>query len=377
MRTFGWLVLIALLLAAPAWSAAKPAPPKPAPMVVKESAHFTLKSNLPPATMEALLKLCEATLDGYREVFGFSLYPNPNPGDKRLMVVATEGSQMGLTGEWSSHPAVFRLTFPETGGMSGPGQLMPWVYSRLAHAFAEPLANFDTPRFNDGFKDYLAAYVVDYTAGKVVPAGPGGFNYSQMVGSGQFEHGPAALEPGSEQAAAALLDRVGKAMGKAALGKAFREVGISEQPLQHPATKQVKVAALVQQLMDSTTEGEMEKWFQDAHFPTVLDPQNIKAAELWQLTDHNTRCRLLCQRWGASTTGILEGGPVQVLLQVASGDTAKTRGLHSRRRHREGGRQQRRDRLVPAFHQAPLRDRPRHGRTHGADGAGRRDRRQG
>ncbi len=102
-------------------------------------------------------------------------------------------------------------------------------------------------------------------------------------------------------------------------------MGVPEQPLQHPATKQVKVAALVQQLQDTSNEGEIDKWFQDAHFPTVLDPQNIKAAELWQLTDHNARCRLLCKRWGASTTGILEDSPVQVLLQVASGDQPKTR----------------------------------------------------
>ncbi len=77
-------------------------------------------------------RLGEATLDGYREVFGFSLYPNPNPGDKRFIIVATRGDKMNATADWKSKPAVFRLSMPQIGGIGGPGQLMPWVYSRLA-----------------------------------------------------------------------------------------------------------------------------------------------------------------------------------------------------------------------------------------------------
>jgi len=210
--------------------------------------------------------------------------------------------------------------------MAGAGQLMPWVYSRMARAFAEPLGRFDNARFNDGFMDYLAAYVVDYAAAKTTPGGPMGMNYSQVVGSGQFGRPQANLQPGSQQAAAALLNRVGVAYGKDTLGKAVRLLDIAPDTRGKPgmAPQALRVAALCQQLIDQTGDGEIQKWFQDQHFSTVLDPQNITAGELWQLTDHNARCRLLCQRWGASTSGLLDDSPVQVILQVASGEQAKT-----------------------------------------------------
>ena len=147
MRKLGLLLsLAALLVTTPAWSA------KPV-VTIKQSAHFTLKSDLPPAQQDALLKLCETTLEGYREVFSFSLYPNS--ANQRIVVWAVKGG-----GKWASNPESRKLTevhiaLPGAGGMGPAGQLMPWMIRSVVRSFAAPFATFEQANFNEGLMDYL------------------------------------------------------------------------------------------------------------------------------------------------------------------------------------------------------------------------------
>jgi len=328
MRKLGLMVLLVTLLGVlPGWAATAP---KKAAATTKESDHFSITSDLPPAYMEAVLKLCETSLDGYRDLFGFSLYPNPNPGDKRTAIFAMRGTEMVFSSDWTKRPGEMHLTVPAGSGLTPAGQVVPWLFFRFGWALSAPLACYDNPRFNQGLQDYFGAQIVDYAAGKLTPkSGPTPFDYVQLVGSGSLERVRATAKPGSAGAAAGLLDRLANTYGKDTLGKAMRLLGTPEavaKPIVvRPGAPPVyKVAALCQQLINLTNEGEIERWFQEQHFATVLDPRDVTAAELWALTDANARCRLLCQRWGTSTTGILNGSPVQIILQVASGEQAKT-----------------------------------------------------
>ncbi len=323
-------LLIALLLAAlsaPA-GAAKYAPkpvktktPARAATVTKQSLHFTVTSTAA-GYVDPMLAICEASLDGYRDLFGLSLYPNPNPGDKRTVVVVTPNAagKSFFTPRWDTRPAELRLMVPATAGAAKPAAYGPQTVFSLTRELARPVAAFDNEPFNAGLMDYLGAHVVDYAAAKLdAQRVPRSEDWVQLAGTGQFTRWGERAQPGGEAAAALLLYRVANAHGKEAIGKALRLLA-----LEQPPARPLKIAALCRQLMDLTGDGEIEEWFREAHFPTVADPQNVTAAELWALPTHAARCQVLCTRWGTGAIGPLEGSQAQALLQVASGERAKT-----------------------------------------------------
>jgi len=80
-----WLFLALLLGLGASWCQAAAAGPPPAPAHLRpareESKHFIIESNLPKPFPEAILRLCETNLDGYKSLFGLDLHPSIAGGD--------------------------------------------------------------------------------------------------------------------------------------------------------------------------------------------------------------------------------------------------------------------------------------------------------
>ena len=335
-----WLVLIlaALMGAMPSRGAmaarrAKVARPKPGTIVTKQSVHFTIKSNLPLPFTDAVLAVCEASLDGYRDLFGFYLYPNPDPGDKRMVISAamTPGNDRLWTYP-GLKPAEMHWAVPSQAALNPPGQGGSHHLFDFAHEFGQLVMRFDDSKFSEGFSSYAASEVVDYVAKRLGPkAWPRPYDYVKEDGTGRLRSWAETAQPGTPEAAAALLSRIAAEHGRQTIGKAVRLLARSDSDRVR-VRRQVrdvfytgyKVAAFCQTLMELTGDGEIGEMFRTQHFSTVLDPVSITAADLWACPDHPARCKLICDHWGTNVRGIMDGAPVELIFQLSPGESPKT-----------------------------------------------------
>jgi hypothetical protein len=238
-----------------------------------------------------------------------------------MVITAMKGSGKGsFTARWDQKPAEVQLVAPKESASTPPGSLGPQELFLLAREFSYPVASYDNEQFNAGLMDYLGAHVVDYVAAKLDAAKrPRPDDLVEVGGTEQFTRWASSAEPGTQTAAAMLLYRVANAHGKDTVGKALRLVAMSNEPTWqagagagvHPRI--YKVAALCQQLVDMTGDGEIAQWFRESRFPSIVDPMNVTAAELWGQKDEVTRCQFLCARWGGNGVGLLDGKQVVLL----------------------------------------------------------------
>jgi hypothetical protein len=315
--TVAALILAVTFAAAPCLAAPPPAEPAATPAkgdryTTKETRHFVVKSNLPAPFPEAISDICEATLDGYRDRFGLYLYPNPYPGDKRMVVWAVQKpGRASVSIETERKPMELRISVPSDAALNPPDDGGEHHLFAIAREFGRLPISFDSDSFNAGVADYLGSEVVDYVATRLGPkAWPRPYSYVGDDGTGRLRSWQYTAEPASPESAAALLDELAHAHGRETLGKAFRLLTRSTQP------KPYKVAALCRLLVDMTSDGEITEMFKRHRFPSVLDPADITVSELWAPDDEPSRCKLICSRWGSNVSGLLDGLPVALLLRA-------------------------------------------------------------
>jgi hypothetical protein len=296
-----------------------------AALTVKQSVHFTIKSNLPEPFMKAVLDLCEASLDGYRDLFGLYLYPNPYPGSKRMLIYAVmkPGSPLLASYPYLKPPEI-HLALPSDAALNPPGRGGPHHVSGFAHEFAHMAMMFDNPSFSEGFASYMASEVVTYIHRRLgSKAWPRAYDYLTLEGPARLEKWAETAAPGTEQGAAVLLSRIGRQYGREVVGKAVRLLTRSDShaiPWKNERGETFytahQVAAFCQQLVQLTGDAAIVKLFREQHFATLLDPQDIAAAELWAAEDSTAVCQLVCERWKTNVNGILEGSEVYLLLEA-------------------------------------------------------------
>jgi hypothetical protein len=183
---------------------------------------------------------------------------------------------------------------------------------------------FDNANFTDGFAAYTASEVVAYIHGRLgKSAWPRPYDHLSQEGPAWLESWTRDAQPGTAQAAALLLSRIGRQYGRGLMGKAVRLLamqggeGASAQARPMLGSRAPhKVAALCQQLIQLTTDGGIMQAFRDQHFPTLMDPANVTADELWAVTDEMALCKLICERWGTNVSGVLDGNPVVLLFET-------------------------------------------------------------
>lgn len=331
MRTrLATVVALAVLLhVAPCGAASKtkrgPGTAKAGTLSAKQSAHFTIKSNLPEPFLDAILNVCEASLDGYRDLFGLYLYPNPYPGDKRMVIYAVrKPGKPSLASHPSLKPVEVHMVAPSDAALNPPGQGGSHHTSEFAREFGRMAVVFDNASFSDGFAAYMASEVVTYVHSRLgQKAWPRPYDYVAMDGPAWLESWAHGAQPGTEQAAALLLSRIGREYGREVIGKAVRLLAMSDEhavPSQgergKTAREVFKVAAFCQQLVQLTADGEIVKAFREQHFATVMVPESITSAELWAAKDRMALCRLICDRWGTNVNGILDGSEVVLLFET-------------------------------------------------------------
>jgi hypothetical protein len=292
----------------------------------KQSAHFTIKSNLPAPFTDAFLRACEVTLDGYHDVFGFSLYPNPEPGDRRMVIwVAMKPARPGLP---QDQPMVtlgrdLRIAVRSERALDPPAHGGTPFLLLVVRAFGGRIMTFDNQAFSHGFVDYVAAEVMGYLQYHLGDqAWPRRYDYTAHTDPSSLLERADNAQPGSAEAAAGLLVRLSQKEGRDTLSKALRLLSLShDRPV--PGTTQ-KVAALSRQLVNLTGDGEIAEMFRAQHISTVMHPVNVTAAEFFACADNPARCRLLCDRWGTNAGGPLEGQAVTLLFQAAPKDKPKS-----------------------------------------------------
>jgi hypothetical protein len=318
VRTIVAALISAVTFAAAPCLAAQPAPkPAAAPAkgdsyTTKETRHFVVKSNLPAPFPAAISDICEATLDGYRDRFGLYLYPNPYPGDKRMVVWAVQKpGKASVSLETQVKPMELHISVPSDAALNPPADGGEHHLFAIAREFGRLPIAFNNDSFNAGVAAYLGSEVVNYVATRLgEKAWPRPYSYIGDDGTGRLRSWQYTAEPASPESAASLLDELARAHGRETLGKAFRLLTRSTQP------KPYKVAALCRLLVDMTGDGEIAEMFKSHRFPSVLDPVDITASELWEADDEPTRCKLICDRWGTNADGLLDGLPVTLLLRA-------------------------------------------------------------
>jgi len=296
-----------------------------ATVTVKQSRHFTIKSNLPEPFVNAVLDICEASLDGYRDLFGLYLYPNPYPGDKRMVIYAVmKPGNASLASHPYLKPAEIHMVVPSDAALNPPGRGGSHHTSGFAHELAHMAIMFDNPSFSEGFATYMACEVVTFVHERLGrKAWPRPYDYLALDGPPRLAKWASAAAPGTEQAAALLLSRIGKQYGREVIGKAVRLLAKSDShaiPWKNASGQTFwtahKVAAFCQKLVELTNDSAIVELFRQQRFATVVDPKNITAAELWAAEDQAAVCRLICDRWRTNVNGILDGSEVELLLEV-------------------------------------------------------------
>lgn len=249
--------------------------------VTKGTKHFVITSNLPMPFIDAILAICETSLDGYQKLFGWDIAPRDAENRIRVYVNIVPGSETSLWVQpdrtpveihWTSKSG-FALNAPILGGAHN-------VFG-YAHELGHVVMMFDDGDFGQGFADYTGSEVVDFVVARHKDkTWPRPYNYVKWDGSGRLKSWAEDkdTETGSENAAAVLLYEIAQKHGRKAIGDAVARLKTGKKGIEHPTPSNphfivYRVQDLRQALIDITGDTAVGALFDAKGFPLpVLEP---------------------------------------------------------------------------------------------------------
>jgi hypothetical protein len=323
-RVLGLAAFFAGLLAVTGCaSAPAPAPvPLGSPTVTLSSEHFTIQSNLPDPFPETILKDCETALEGYRVIFGIDLIPDPT--SKYLIFAkfaAKTGGQIGLWINPDRSPMEIHYGVKSESALNPPGKGGPHHVFGFAHEFGHAVIMFGNADFGQGLADYMGSEVVDYMQARLGDAAwPRPYDFVKSDGTGRLAEWiktPAGLD--QETSFAVGFAKAAESHGKDLIRKAVERV---KGPEPNPTYRTYSASAFIKAMAEIAGDPDLEALFtvtKPKPLPTKAIMKNVTSAELWSAGNHAKAEALLLTRWRGHINGILDGKPVQMILQLPPG----------------------------------------------------------
>jgi hypothetical protein len=293
----------------------------------KESAHFAIESEWPAPFADAILKIYETTLDGYKEIFGIDLFRKAQRRKFKVFARIDPSRPQTTYIRLEVTPPEIHIIQQSEAELNPPGQGGPHHIHGFPHELGHFMIELDSNLLSEGLAFYFGCEVTDYVHRKLGDsAWPRPYNSAKLDGMEWLRSWGKMPDPGPRGAfidGAVLLTSIADEYGQKVIGDAIKRVLSTEKPIAFPAKdrwdgKVLKVYRLIafeQALVDITGDRNIETMFKERGFGAKLNPENVTSAELWACKDKDARDRLLDARWGSATAGgILDGKPVQPIL---------------------------------------------------------------
>jgi hypothetical protein len=296
--------------------------PKSVRMISKASQHFVIESNLPERFPEAILKLCETSVDGYRDLFGLDLLPAKQAERTRVYAKLDPGAATALWVRLGCVPPEIHFLAESEAALNAPDRGGPHHVFGIAHEFGHLAMMFDDGVFGQGFASYLGSEVVDYIHRRLGDAAwPRPYDCAKTEGVARLRTWTETADPGTENAAAGALDAIAQAHGPKVIGEAVNRLvakgaAISTIDQFQDVLTAYKLSDFRESLIDVTGDRHIGTILSDRRFGPENDPRNVTAAELWGCANREARDDLLCGRWhrGGNVQGPIDGMEVRFLF---------------------------------------------------------------
>jgi hypothetical protein len=230
----------------------------------KRSEHLVINYDIPEKYADAIIKLCETAIAGYKEWYSIDvleIYP-----DRTIKVSARKGQKIALWVSPQTYPSI-NLTITSEKGLAPPTEGGPHYVYGFVHEFGHIAIGFDNGAWTQGIAYYIGSTLLKYVDEKLgASAWPRPYNYVNIEGPPRLMKGINAAKAGTEDAACKILYEVEKKHGAKAIGKAVEYTKKHARWKPFGGTKAYFVEDFKKALMETTQDESIVELFEENGF---------------------------------------------------------------------------------------------------------------
>jgi hypothetical protein len=284
----------------------------------EESSNFILYSNVKSQYNQAIIKICESSLEAYENEFNLDLHCR-NSEKYRIYIDQNTINDSKL---FISNNSEINLCIKSEIELIPPSMGGPHHIYGFAHEIGHTAIRFIDRDFDEGFATYLGISCVKYISSQLgKSAWPFPYDYEKYDGVGRLPEFGRKAKTQYDISVAVALFNIERRYGKGPIIRAIsktRDIGKTETPVD------LFIINLEQECNDYTI-GEM---FSKKRFNwRKLDPRakNLSFDSLIAEDNFEKRTNMMLDNWNGNIYGIIDGHFVELCLQSIPGDENKKR----------------------------------------------------